>query len=150
MDASQIERIAVVGAGLMGHGIAQEFALAGYQVRLHDLSDDRLAPRWRTSGPTCKGCRRWAASRQIGSTRHSERSPRAPILEAAVSGAELVIEAIVEELGAKHALLRSLETLCGQDTLIASNTSSFMPSRLAEAVSPRTACWWLTTSIHRT
>ena len=42
MDHSRIVRIAVVGAGLMGHGIAQEFALAGYQVRLHDLSDDRL------------------------------------------------------------------------------------------------------------
>ena len=42
MDHPEIEHIAVVGAGLMGHGIAQEFALAGYQVRLHDLSDDRL------------------------------------------------------------------------------------------------------------
>ena len=42
MDHPRIVRIAVVGAGLMGHGIAQEFALAGYQVRLHDLSDDRL------------------------------------------------------------------------------------------------------------
>ena len=52
-----------------------------------------------------------------------------------VAGAELVIEAIVEELGAKHALLRSLNGLCGGETIIASNTSSFMPSSLAEAVS---------------
>ena len=42
MDHSRIERIAVVGVGLMCHGIAQEFALAGYHVRLRDLSDDRL------------------------------------------------------------------------------------------------------------
>ena len=51
-----------------------------------------------------------------------------------VSGAELVIEAIVEDLQAKHALFRSLNELCGENTIIASNTSSFMPSRLAEAV----------------
>ena len=52
-----------------------------------------------------------------------------------MSGVELVIEAIFENLAAKHELLRSLEQLCPQETIIASNTSSFMPSRLAEALS---------------
>ncbi len=135
MNPSQIERIAVVGAGLMGHGIAQEFALAGYQVRLHDLSDDRL----RAALTSIR-----ANLRRLSSLGRLESTRIDPALAAIttstdlgriVSGAELVIEAIVEELGAKHALLRSLEALCGQHTLIASNTSSFMPSRLAEAVS---------------
>ena len=116
MDHSQIERIAVLGAGLMGHGIAQEFALAGYQVRLHDLSEERLAPRWRTWVPTCKGCVRWAAWKATGSALRSRRSPRAPTSGEPSPGAELVIEAIVEDLGAKHALLRSVEPHCGQDT----------------------------------
>jgi len=133
MDHSRIVRIAVVGAGLMGHGIAQEFALAGYQVRLHDLSDDRL----RTALNDIRANLQRLSS--LGLLDHSRIDPALTAitvstdLERTVSGAELVIEAIVEELGAKHVLLRSLNTLCGGETIIASNTSSFLPSRLAEA-----------------
>jgi 3-hydroxyacyl-CoA dehydrogenase len=42
MNVDDIHKIGIVGAGLMGHGIAQEFALAGYEVRLHDLSNEKL------------------------------------------------------------------------------------------------------------
>ncbi len=134
MDHSRIVRIAVVGAGLMGHGIAQEFALAGYRVRLHDLSDDRL----RTARNDIRANLQRLSS--LGLLDHSRIDPALAAisvstdLEKTVSGAELVIEAIVEDLGAKHALLRSLNGLCGGETIIASNTSSFVPSRLAEAV----------------
>ena len=135
MDTSQVKRIAVIGAGLMGHGIALEFAVAGYQVRLHDLNEDRL-------GTALANIR--ANLQRLSTLGRLERTRIDPALAAittstdlgrAVAGAELVIEAIVEDLGAKHTLLRALEPLCGDDTLIASNTSSFMPSRLAEAVS---------------
>ncbi len=134
MDQSRIVRIAVVGAGLMGHGIAQEFALAGYQVRLHDLGDDRL----RTARNDIRANLQRLSS--LGLLDHSRIDPALAAisvstdLEKTVSGAELVIEAIVEDLGAKHALLRSLNGLCGGETILASNTSSFVPSRLAEAV----------------
>jgi len=134
MHHSQIERIAIIGAGLMGHGIAQEFALAGYQVRLHDLSDDRLRTALTNIHSNLK---RLAL---LGRLDHAQIEPALAAitantdLERTVSGTELVIEAIVEELGAKHALLRTLEKNCGQETLIASNTPGFMPSRLAEAV----------------
>src|SRR5271165_4754131 len=100
MDHSPIERIAVVGAGLMGHGIAQEFALAGYQVRLHDLSDNRLQ--------TALGEIRVNLQR-LSSLGRLEQAQIDPVLAGiivstdlgrTVSGAELVIEAIVEDLGA--------------------------------------------------
>ena len=42
MRLDDIQQIAVIGAGLMGHGIAQEFAFAGYQVRLHDVSQAQV------------------------------------------------------------------------------------------------------------
>jgi 3-hydroxybutyryl-CoA dehydrogenase len=135
MDHSRIVHIAVVGAGLMGHGIAQEFSLAGYQVRLHDLTDDRLE----NAQTNIRDNLQRLAS--LGRLEHSRIEPAVAAITAStdlaktVSGAELVIEAIVEELGAKHALLRSLNKMCDEDTIIASNTSSFMPSRLAEAVS---------------
>ncbi len=134
MDHSRIARIAVVGAGLMGHGIAQEFALAGYQVRLHDLDDDRL----RTARNDIRAnLERLCSVGLLDSSRIDDALAAITVstdLERTVSGAELVIEAIVEELGAKHGLLRALNGLCGGETIIASNTSSFMPSRLAEAV----------------
>jgi 3-hydroxybutyryl-CoA dehydrogenase len=132
MVHSPIQHIAVVGAGLMGHGIAQEFALAGYQVRLHDLSDDRLENAHRSIR---------ANLQRLASLDRLEHVRIEPAIAAitmstdlaqSVSGAELVIEAIVEDLTAKHALFRLLNDLCGAETIIASNTSSFMPSRLAE------------------
>ena len=135
MDHPEIEHIAVVGAGLMGHGIALEFALAGYQVRLHDLSDDRL----QTALTDIRTNLQRLSS--LGCLENARIDPALAAittgtdLERTVSGAELVIEAIVEELGAKHALLHSLNGLCGGRTIIASNTSSFMPSRLAEVIS---------------
>ena len=135
MDHSRIVRIAVVGAGLMGHGIAQEFALADYQVRLHDLSDDRL----RTALTDIRANLLRLSS--MGRLESAQIDPAVAAITVStdlgrtVAGVELVIEAIVEELGAKHALLRSLNGLCDGETIIASNTSSFMPSRLAEAIS---------------
>jgi 3-hydroxybutyryl-CoA dehydrogenase len=135
VDASQIERIAVVGAGLMGHGIAQEFALAGYEVRLNDRTDDLLS---RAVDNIRGNLQRLSSLGRVEPDRIEPAlgriTPTSNLAEA-VSGAELVIETIFEDLAAKHELLRSLETLCPAETILASNTSSFMPSRLAEALS---------------
>ena len=135
MTDSRINRVAVIGAGLMGHGIAQEFALAGYQVQLHD-QNDALLPKAleniRSNLLRLSSLGRMATDRiepaLAGITMSSD-------LETAVSGANLVVEAISEDLAAKHQLFASLSSLCGPETIFASNTSSFMPSRLAEAVS---------------
>src|SRR5512135_1000959 len=108
MDHTPIERIAVVGAGLMGHGIAQEFALAGYQVRLHDLSDDQLEKARRSIRVNLQNLV------SLGRLEDTQIEPAIAAiristdLHQTVSGAELVIEAIVEDLAAKHTLIRSL------------------------------------------
>jgi 3-hydroxybutyryl-CoA dehydrogenase len=135
MDHSRSVRVAVVGAGLMGHGIAQEFALAGNQVRLHDLSDDRLENALTTIRANLHRLASLGRLENSGIEEALAAITASPDLGRTVAGAELVIEAIVEDLGAKHALLRSLDRLCGEETIIASNTSSFMPSLLAESVS---------------
>jgi 3-hydroxyacyl-CoA dehydrogenase len=102
MDHSRIVHIAVVGAGLMGHGIAQEFALAGYQVRLNDLSDDRLE----NAQHNIRANLQRLAS--LGRLEHFRIEPAVAAITAStdlgktVSRADLVIESIVEELGAKH------------------------------------------------
>jgi 3-hydroxybutyryl-CoA dehydrogenase len=134
MGSSGIGRIAVVGAGLMGHGIAQEFAAAGYEVRLHDLSDELVG---RAIENIRSNLGRLAS---LGRVRADEIDPTleqittTSALDEAVAGADLVVEAIVEDLPEKHALFRSIGPLCGPETIVASNTSSFMPSRLAETL----------------
>jgi 3-hydroxybutyryl-CoA dehydrogenase len=134
MTSEQIQRIAVIGAGLMGHGIAQEFALAGFLVRLQDQGDGPLA---RAMENIRANLERLSFLGRVEPHRIEPAIGRiTPTLDldAAVSGAELVIEAIFEDLAAKHQLLRSLERLCPAETIFASNTSSFMPSRLAEVL----------------
>jgi 3-hydroxybutyryl-CoA dehydrogenase len=137
MELSHIKRIAVVGAGLMGHGIAQEFAQAGYQVALNDLTPDRLdraLANIRTNLERLTGLGRLDEKRIPSILAAITTSVD---LQQSVSGAQLVIEAIIEDLATKHALYRALEPLCDAETLIASNTSSFMPSLLArELVHP--------------
>jgi 3-hydroxybutyryl-CoA dehydrogenase len=135
MSASQIERIAVVGAGLMGHGIAQEFALAGYPVRLHDRSDTLLLQAMENIRGNME---RLSSLGRLDSARITPALAAIATsadLGACVADVDLVVEAIVEDLAAKQSLFSSLSSLCGPEVIFASNTSSFMPSRLAEAVS---------------
>jgi 3-hydroxyacyl-CoA dehydrogenase len=135
MTDPRIERIAVVGAGLLGHGIAQEFALAGYQVTLHDRNDellDKALENIRSNLALLQALGRL----DPGSIEPALASVTTSTdLGAAVSRADLVVEAIYENLLAKHALFHTLSSLCDSEAIFASNTSSFMPSTLAEAVS---------------
>lgn len=125
-----IQHISVVGAGLMGHGIAQEFAVAGYNVRLHDRSDELL--RSAVANIRANLSRLGLDAPRIDAA--LERIAPSPVLAEVVADADLVIEAVFEDLTVKHELFRSLERLCKPEAILASNTSSFMPSRLAEAL----------------
>lgn len=116
--------IAVVGGGLMGHGIALVLALAGHGVRLTDTS-----PQTRAAVPGLMASA-LATLREAGAAPEgwdADRLARAVRIEAdlpaAVSGAGLVIEAITENPEAKRALFAELDRLCPPETIIASNTS---------------------------
>jgi 3-hydroxybutyryl-CoA dehydrogenase len=133
-SAVQVKRIAVIGAGLMGHGIAQEFALAGFPVGLHDQTDEllqRAMDNIRSNLERLFNLDRVEPAQIESAVRSISSSTR---LDDVAVGADLVIEAISENLEAKHTLFRQLEAICGQQTIFASNTSSFMPSRLAQVL----------------
>jgi 3-hydroxybutyryl-CoA dehydrogenase len=123
--------IAVVGAGLMGHGIGQEFARHGYPVRLYDLTDAiLLAARRRIE---CS-LERFATAGLLDSTAAVETLSRLSFstdLAETLSDADVVIEAVSESLPLKQELFARLDRLCPPHTILASNTSSFMPSLLA-------------------
>ncbi len=129
---AEIKTIAVLGAGTMGHGIAQVAAQAGYQAFLYDVSRD-LAE---------KGVRKISENLKLGvdkgKVRPEERDAAlariTPVddLEA-VSRCDLLIEAIPEDLSLKRSLFKKLSELCAPTAILASNTSSLSLTDIASA-----------------
>ena len=134
MSAAEIGRVAVVGAGLMGHGIAQEFALAGYEVHLNDLTEEKLEGalaniRANLDKHTELG---WVDRERAKGV--PERIYASTVLEEVVRDVDLVIEAVYEDLELKQEIFEALDGSCPEHTILASNTSSLMPSKIAERV----------------
>ena len=126
-------RIAVVGAGTMGHGIAQVAAVAGYQTRLTDANPSaKDAALARVRDNLDGAVKRSKLSREDADAA-LHRLAWLDDLGTAVEGADLVIEAIVEQLDAKQHLFRRLDGLLPPGTVLATNTSSLSVSRIAEA-----------------
>jgi 3-hydroxybutyryl-CoA dehydrogenase len=133
VEITDIRRIAVIGAGIMGHGIAQEFAVAGHDVGLHDVDETRLRDaltriaanlaRLETAGVVPPGTAATAPTRIHPSTSLGD----------ATATADYVVEAAPENLPLKRDLFAELDRLCAPATILASNTSTFVPSSLATA-----------------
>ena len=129
-----VNHIAVIGAGTMGHSIAQVFALAGFQITLTDNDDAILRsalPRIRANLQTC------IAHNFVSDDEAAvvpSRVTLTPDLADAVSQADFVVEAVFEDLAIKHEVLRQLEAHCPRQTIIASNSSSFRVADMAIAL----------------
>ena len=133
MSHHTIQRIAVIGAGLMGHGITLEFAAHGYDVALQDRDQSALE---QARGAIAEGLARLIEIERItidDALAAPARIRPGTDLHAAVADADLVIEAVSEDLDLKRALFRDLDDWAPPHTILASNSSSFMPSLLAAA-----------------
>jgi len=129
IKTEDIKNIAVVGAGLMGHGICMNFALAGYKVTLNDVNETILKNAidhiksnllfFHDNGLVEKDQVDEAISRVEISSR----------LEEAVRNADFVTEAIVEDIDVKSRLFKLLDEYCPGHAIIASNTSSLLISQ---------------------
>ncbi|GAB4005082.1 3-hydroxyacyl-CoA dehydrogenase family protein [Nocardioides ultimimeridianus] len=123
----------VAGAGAMGSQIAMVAALAGCDVTLYDLDQgmlDRAIRQLteRMDAQVAKGRRSAEDTRTaLG------RLVTSDVLDEYVADVDLVIEAIVEKLPAKRELFGQLDRLCPPRTILASNSSSFVPSAMADA-----------------
>jgi 3-hydroxybutyryl-CoA dehydrogenase len=127
-------KVAVVGAGTMGHGIAYVATLAGCTVALTDNRPDALPPAIRRIGDLFTGAVKRgkldAAAMAAATTRlRAERE-----LARAVADVDVVIEAVVEDLGVKRQLFAELERAAAPETLLATNTSSLSVAAIAGAV----------------
>jgi len=125
-----IERYTVVGAGTMGNGIAHVAALAGRQVELVDIEESILERAMET---VRKNLDRQVKKEIITSEEADETVARISTgtdLEAA-SGSDLVVEAVLEQFEVKKQVWEQLDQITGEDTLLASNTSSISITKLA-------------------
>jgi len=131
---SGARRLAVLGAGTMGHGIAYVAAAAGFDVALNDPSSEALDRGMaKVAGLFDKGVERGkltAEERAAGLA----RVRRVPELAAAVESASIVVEAAPERLELKRAIFAELERHAPADALLGTNTSALPVSRIAEAV----------------
>ncbi|MBW8873491.1 MAG: 3-hydroxybutyryl-CoA dehydrogenase [Acidobacteria bacterium] len=129
-----IKTIGVVGAGTMGHGIAQVSAQSGYEVILVDAVPEALA-RGRTQ--IAKGFERLLGKGKLTAGQRDEALGRLTTVDqlAALERADLVVEAVVERYDVKQQVLAELDRVCPPHTLLASNTSSISITRLAASTS---------------
>jgi 3-hydroxybutyryl-CoA dehydrogenase len=130
---STIRCVAVIGAGTMGHGIAQVAAMAGYQTRLTDTSADVLTSALRRIAANLAGAVSRSKMTQLDADAATSRIAPATDLEAAVRDADLVIEAVAEDLDLKEHVFRQLDTAVRGDAILATNTSSLSVTRIANS-----------------
>ncbi len=123
--------IAVIGAGLMGHGIALEFALAGHDVRLHSRTKASLSRGILYLQESLKRLIKLGIVDQHQAAGIPEGITTTTSLSHAVERVEFVIESVYENLPLKIKLFQELDSLCPENTILVSNTSGFMPSALA-------------------
>ena len=127
----EIKKIFVAGAGLMGGGIAQVCAQAGYDVTMRDITDDILNKSLKTIS--------WSVGKFVEKGKVAgtvdEIMGRLHITTdfGAAAEADFVFEAIIENLEAKRALFAELDKLCPPHTIFGSNTSAIPVTEIAEA-----------------
>ena len=128
----EIKKICVLGAGVMGSGIAQLLAINGYSVNLVDLSEDLLNKikdkieqnidrHYVTNNKLSKE----EASKILNNIHYCAN------IEEAVDNVQLVIEAIYEDMNLKQVLFAKLDSICGKHVILASNTSSLSITDIA-------------------
>jgi 3-hydroxybutyryl-CoA dehydrogenase len=129
----RIERAGVAGAGTMGAGIAQVACLGGFETLIHDPSGEALrSGEERVRGALAKGAERglWSEADAGAAAQRLRVCERLEDL----AGCELVIEAAPEELDLKRRLFTRLAEVCGDEALLATNTSSLSVTAVAAGV----------------
>lgn len=131
---NELKRVGVIGAGTMGHGIAQVSAQAGFDVVLYDVTKAAAdAGRAKIEKTLAVGVEKKKVTPEARDAALAKVST-ADSLEA-LKGCQLVIEAAPEKLALKQELFKQLSSLCAAETILASNTSSLSLTEIAAAAS---------------
>ncbi|GAA2178346.1 3-hydroxyacyl-CoA dehydrogenase family protein [Brooklawnia cerclae] len=130
----QINKIAVVGAGYMGGGIAQEYAIAGHPVVLADVDAELTRKNRARLVAEAKDWEERGLFRPGEAALVEQNLSAGESIEAAVADADYIQEAVPEVPEIKEQVYRRIEAACRPDAVIASNTSTLPIGQLAEAL----------------
>ncbi len=135
MKLSEVHRISVVGAGIMGHGIAQTMATGGYDVCLNDISTEVLQGALERVRINLRifADNGFITSEDAG--RALSRISTEPDFQKAVKDADIVIEAVKEDKEVKRELFNRMGNVCKANAVLASNSSSLLISDFASETS---------------
>lgn len=130
-----MKKIAVIGAGTMGNGIAHTFAQFGFETNLIDVSDESLNKGMKTITKNL--------DRMVSREKISEEEKKNTLnnittftrLAKGVEGVDLVVEAATENVDLKLSIFKDLDENCSRETILASNTSSISITKIASVVS---------------
>lgn len=140
MTVDEITTVTVVGAGVMGNGIAQVVAQAGYDVVLVDVSEDALAGAERRIE---RSLQRLVSAEKLTEQQATEARQRlgttTDLLDAG-RRCDHVIEAVTEDLELKQDIVRRLDDVCPDGVVFATNTSQFSITAIASATSRPDRC----------
>ena len=131
----EINNISIIGAGLMGHGIAQVCATHGYNVKLTDIDAAYLKKAIEKIDTSLKRFVKKKTLSDVDRKKILDRIQLVPEFEDTVADANLVIEAVSEDINLKKSIFKALDEHTNSSAILASNTSQFSITEIASAVS---------------
>jgi 3-hydroxybutyryl-CoA dehydrogenase len=127
----EVKKVCVLGAGLMGSGIAQVSAEAGYEVSMRDIEDRFVQGGLNTIRKNYERAMSKGKMTKEQANGFLSKIKGTVDLAAAVQGADVVIEAVIENMDLKKQVYKELDLLCGEETIFASNTSGLSITEIA-------------------
>ncbi|MFZ4135237.1 MULTISPECIES: 3-hydroxyacyl-CoA dehydrogenase NAD-binding domain-containing protein [Streptomyces] len=133
VERSTVRKVAVLGAGMMGAGIAYSCARAGIEVLLKDVTPEAAAKGKAYSEKLCdKAVSRGRTTREKADQVLARITPTAEVAD--LAGCDAVIEAVFEDTSLKHKVFQEIQDVVAPDALLCSNTSTLPITALAEGV----------------
>ena len=146
MKLSQIKKISVIGAGIMGHGIAQTFALGGYEVILNDISEELLEKAIQRIRSNLNTFIEFGITTPDSAKEALLRIKTNKNLKESVTESDFIVEALPEVMDLKKDVFKTLDEYCLPHAIIASNTSGLSLTEMASEIKRKDqvviAHWW--------
>ncbi len=133
LDIEQIKKIGIIGAGIMGHGIAQIFAQQDYQTMLYSRKEETLSGALKKIESNLE---RFAKHRIIPNgniKRAVSRIQTSTELKNSVEDVDFVVEATSEDMNVKKSVFKSLDAFCPEHTILTTNTSGLSITEISSA-----------------
>ena len=146
MNLFEIKKIAVIGSGIMGHGIGQTFALGGYEVTLNDVNDDLLKKALQEIRKNFDTFIEFGIITDEAAKEALSRIKTTTDLKEAVKSADFVVEALPEIMDLKKRVFKDLDAYSPSHAIFASNTSGLSLTEMASGIKRQDqaviAHWW--------